>query len=308
MGRAATEGARLFKAKYWAVAVLAAAGVTWGAFTAPAMASQASIGVTTNTAGASGYYGADDGHTHYRFVQTHVQAEPTLNNLNGSNSSTNPGAVGVELCDPNSGFAAQTGLIDNNGTYEVLWAYGNLHTNLDPCVQSGLVQPTVSLANCPLGSSNTIGGVTCGAFNLGTIASGDHVYLGVYYSPGGKFFHRLSFGDCVQETGICRQSWSNLTTAQYFWEFGIGALTQSTTLTAPALNQLETFSSNDVTCYSCKSQVPIGEVQTVSGIGGLTEANFINSSSQVVMSPNGSLAPYPSKADTFTLSEGSTSA
>ena len=56
-------------------------------------------------------------------------------------------------------------------------------------------------------------------------------------------------------------------------------------------NEFETFSSDDVTCYSCGGPVAISTVAPVNsfGAGGLYEAQFSNSSSQVVLSPKDSL-------------------
>jgi hypothetical protein len=72
--------------------------------------------------GVAGYYGADDNHTHYRYVQTTVTATPQLIDLNGPLSSEiYPASVGDELCDPNTGQIAQISLGNINGVYEVAW-------------------------------------------------------------------------------------------------------------------------------------------------------------------------------------------
>ena len=75
-------------------------------------------------------------------------------------------------------------------------------------------------------------------------------------------------------------------------------MTNSVLLTAPADNVLEQFTNTQVTCYSCKSSTAIGNVKSVTGPGGLYEANFVNSSGQTEMSPNGSLTvPTPEPPD-----------
>jgi hypothetical protein len=305
----------------WALAAAASAVLLAGlAFTAPASASQSAIRIQNNTAsltgaGVSGYGFADDNQTHFRYTQTTVVATPQLVQLNGTLASTE-GSVGTELCDPNIGYAAQVGLLwDPNGaalgvgSYRVFWAIGHFASIAfaDPCSQAGFVKllnnsgPHSSLA-CP-----TL--FDCGSFNM-AISQGDSVQLAIWYAPGHHLYlHQVSFSaaDSNPVTGVARQAYSYGKYQLNFWEFGDGAVNNNAVLTAPALNPLDTFSNDVVTCYSCTVQAPLGNVQSVTGFGGLTEYNYVNSSAQTIMSPNGTLAPYPSAVKAFSLFNGSTS-
>ncbi len=243
--------------------------------------------------GVAGYYGADDNHTHYRFVQTTVTASPQLVDLNGPLSSEiYPATVGDELCDPNDGITAQISLgFGPNGKYDVAYIVGKYPKAADPCIQNNF-QTSGSIFRD--GSLLALNGIN----------PGDKVYLGIYYTPTGRHVHQLSFGACDETTGICRQAYTSSRFQLEFWEFGIGAFVPASVLTGGAVNHFETFSSSDVTCYSCSGAVPISSVSPVNsfGAGGLYEAQFANSSSQVVLSPNDTLS-----GDTFNMFNGSTS-
>ena len=242
--------------------------------------------------GVAGYYGADDNHTHYRFVQTTVTATPQLVDLNGPLSSElYPASVGDELCDPNDGITAQISLANIGGTYEVAYIVGKYPKAADPCIQNNF-QTSGNIFRS--GSLLALNGIN----------AGDKVYLGIYYTPSGRHQHQLSFGACDETTGICRQAYTSSRFQLEFWEFGIGAFVPASVLTGGAVNHFETFSSSDVTCYSCAGAVPISSVSPVNsfGAGGLYEAQFANSSSQVVLSPNDTLS-----GDTFNMYNGSTS-
>lgn len=287
---------------------LAAAGSAAILALAPALAaSAASIPLVSNSAGLAGFYGNDDNHTHYRYVQTVVTASQDLVNLNGNASQTGggnrQGGVGVELCDPNdfgqtgdlSGdFAAQIALSwvgpAATGHFEVRYNVGFFMPSADPCVQNGFTQFQFQNGQ-PLA--------------LTGINPGDVLSLAIYYTPGGHHFHQISFGVCDQTNDTCRQAYNTSPVAVNFWEFGIGGFADSVTLTGGPVNQSETFSDNDVTCYSCTHSVPINDVKPVNtlGVGGLTEAQYTNTTGQVELSPLDSLASNSS----FTLWEGSTS-
>jgi hypothetical protein len=251
------------------------------------------VSCTNNTTfGEAGYYGSDDNHTHYRFTETTVTASASLKNLNGltQTSPDNEGAVGTELCDPNTGDVAQIGLFWDYTTssYRVAYAEGTFSslTAEDPCIDDGFENPAIESADTLLGNF--------------TINQGDKVYVGVYYSPSRH--HYLEFGACDITQDVCRQAQVS-TGSQEYWEFGTGALTNNGTLTAPASNLLAAFTGSEVTTYSGKGPISISDVAGYNGLGGLTEAQFDNASSQVVMSPNDSLS-----GSTFSLFEGSTSA
>jgi hypothetical protein len=266
-----------------------------GSASAAALPSCASgLHCQNNTAGVAGYYGADDNHTHYRYVQTEVTATPQLVNLNGQGAGGKPGQVGVELCDPNTGFAAQLSLGFINGKLEARYRVGVFFTpNSDQCVENGFTNFNFADGQ-PLFNTST----------QNTISFGDQLTLAIYYTPGGRHFHQISFGVCDATAGVCRQAYNNSPVAVNFFEFGIGAFANNQALTAGAVNPLDTFSLDEVTCYSCKSMVPISTVAPVNptGTGGLTETRFVNSSSQVTMSPNDSLS-----GSTFSIWNGSTS-
>jgi len=243
--------------------------------------------------GVAGYYGADDNHTHYRFVQTTVTATPQLVDLNGpGGSEVAPATVGDELCDPNDGITAQISLGYWDGSYQIGYYVGKGADAKDPCIQDNLINGSINV------------------FRIGTLLGlnginpGDKVYLGIYYTPSGRHQHQLSFGACDETTGICRQAYTSSRFQLEFWETGVGAFVPGSLLTGGAVNEFETFSSTDVTCYSCAHSVPISSIAPVNsfGAGGLYEARFANSSDQVVMSPNDTLS-----GDTFDIFNGSTS-
>jgi hypothetical protein len=274
---------------------MALAGATAASAAVPLPSCATGVRCTNNgqgpSAGVAGYYGADDNHTHYRYVQTIVTATPQLVNLNGNYSLNHEGAVGVSLCDPTTGKAAQMslGYTVANG-YELRWGVGSFGPSnsfaSDPCVMTGFLHPF------PFKH-----GIFTG------INAGDQILLAVYYDPSGHFFHQISFGACDITQGVCRQVWSGTVLSQSFTEFGIGAFSAGNFIEAGAINPLDTFSSSDVTCYSCAGQVAISTVQPVNpfGAGGLYEAQFVNVGSQVQMSPLDSLS-----GSTFHMWSGST--
>lgn len=286
----------MLKAKTAALAASIIGGLALAA--APAHAASLpscanSINCTNNTAsGEAGYYGSDDNHTHYRFTETTITASASLRDLNGSTSAANTeGAVGTELCDPNTGYVAQIGLFWDvtTSSYQVAYSNGTFSslTAKDPCIDDGFQNASIESAATLLGNF--------------TISQGDKVYVGVYYSPGRH--HYLEFGACDITQDVCRQAQVTGVPSVAFWEFGTGALTNNSTLTAPAANLLGAFTNDEVTIYSGKAPIPVSDVTGYNGLGGLTEAQFDNASSQVVMSPDDSLS-----GSTFSLFEGSTSA
>ena len=253
--------------------------------------------VYTNTFshGLAGYYGADDLGTHYRYVQTIVTATPGLKNLNGFGPAdpNREGGVGVSLCDVSSGKAAQVSLQYTvaNG-YELKWAVGSFGPSgsfaKDPCIQTGFLHPQF------FHGFGTIKGVN----------PGDKILLAIYYStPNGPLFHQFSFGAIDITQGIVRQAWSGGKFNLSLTEFGIGAFSAHNFIQGGAINPLDTFAANAVTCYSCPGAVPITSVQPVNPFlaGGLYEAQFTNTSGQVQMSPLDSLTPT-----SFNMWSGST--
>jgi hypothetical protein len=253
----------------------------------------ASPGSIFENGGTAGYYGADDNHTHYRFVQTTVTASPQLIDVNGPLSSeAYPATVGAELCDPNDGITAQISLGYYEGAFQVAWIVGKGAAADDPCIQDNFLNGTATIFR----AGNLL--------SLPGVAEGDQVYLGIYYTPGGHHEHQLSFGACDITSGQCRQAYTSSRYSLNFWEFGIGTFAPLSVLTGGAVNKFETFGYDQVTCYSCAHAVNISTVQPVNpfGVGGLYEAEFSNSSDQVVMSPNDTLS-----GATFNMYNGSTS-
>jgi hypothetical protein len=253
----------------------------------------ATPGSITEPGGVAGYYGADDNHTHFRFAQTTVSANPQLIDLNGPLSSEiYPATTGVDLCDPNDGITAQISLGYWDNEFQVGYYVGKGAPASDPCTQDNLVAHQINI------------------FKVGTLLGlvginpGDKVYLGIYYTPSGKHQHQLSFGACDETTGVCRQAYTSSRFQLEFWEFGVGTFLPVSVLTGGADNEFETFTATDVTCYSCAHMVPISSVAPVNsfGAGGLYESQTANSSSQVVLSPKDSLS-----GDTFSEWNGSTS-
>src|SRR6185437_11044268 len=95
--------------KVLALAVAGTATLGLGiAAASTAHADPAGVGVVQNPAGEAGYFANDNGQTRFRDVRAQLNVTNQIKNLNGSN--TNLGGVGVELCDPNTGYSAQLGV------------------------------------------------------------------------------------------------------------------------------------------------------------------------------------------------------
>jgi len=302
-----------------AAAAIAALGIGGAAFAANANAGtiplinimQGTPGGGNSVSGVSGYYGADDAHTHYRYVETIVTASASLNNLNGFATSA-IGAAGTELCDENTGHAAQIGLYNAGGKYGVAWAYGTLGANVsggwgifdDACTEAGLLAPLT--ATGPIPTTGVTGGVLLNSI-ASPIHTGDQILLTIYYNPRGHFgFHSLQFG--VTDLSQVNEHRSHTLTipAESFTEFGIGILSNASAITAPANNLVDTFTNDKVNFYSSTvNAYPITSQKAFYGYGGLSQVEYINNSSQVLISPNSTLVGSPSTAS-FSVSEGST--
>jgi hypothetical protein len=260
-------------------------GLTVGvvALGAPAAsADPAGVGVVQNHQGEAGYFVNDNGATRIRDAQSTLTVTPQIKNLNGL--SPNDGALGNELCDPNSGFAVQLGVLWDSSVpgFEVEYGYGTLAPNSDPCVQSGLITGINSHIHF---------------MNAPAIAQGDVIHLDLYFN---RFYRFVKFSFCDTTQDFCRQA-SVHTGWQNFYEAGIGAVTNAPVLTAPAANFLDSFSGTSFNFYS--SNTAFNSIY-VPAHWELKRADFINGSSQVVMSSNGSLN---NAGTAFTMFEGSTS-
>ena len=256
-------------------------------------------GSSGQNGGIAGYYGADDGATQYRWVQTVVNATPQLVDLNGIGGGQ--ATTGVELCDPNSGVAIKLslGFYDPANAYRIAFLIGRFPTGHqpgalpDPCIQSNFQTS---------GNIFHIGTL----LGLYTINPGDQIFMSISYRNGPHHSHSVLFTACDQQNGACRQATRDVRSLSLY-EFGIGTFQPASVLTAGAVNQFQHFSSSYIACYSCAAPVHISQVQSVGpfGIGGLWEAQFANSSSQVVMSPKDTLG-QPT-GGSFSLFNGSTS-
>jgi hypothetical protein len=254
------------------------------------------IGTIFQGGGVGGYTGLEDGHTHYRWVQTVVNASPQLVDLNGPASLIFPATTGIQLCDPNNGLAIKMslGFVNTLGQYRVAFLIGRFPTNTaDPCIQS----------NFHTSGSIFRFGTLLQNFNIGT---GDQVFMSISYTNPNGPTHQLIFNACDQQNLACRHA-TLRTRALDLTEFGIGTFTPANVLTGGAVNLFQHFSSSYIACYSCAAPVHISTVQSLGpfGNGGLWEAQFANSSSQVTMSPNDTLG-QPT-GGSFSMFNGSTS-
>jgi hypothetical protein len=253
----------------------------------PASATVPTIAKVNNTAvGEAGYYINDNGSTRIRDVQASTVITSQMEDLNGSAS---PGGVGVELCNDNTGYAAQVGLEYDATTSSFVAEYnytnnpGYDSTNLgatsgsdpDPCVEGGLL-------NGGLGQSfnnflNASPDTAAGAIHIG-----DTVHFEIYYSPNGRHDHSLSFkiSDVTQD--ITRVQTVQIP-AQEFYEAGIGVVSQANDLTGGAVNLINTFTGAFFNWYGNHGAPPVGIDSTH---WDLEMADFVNASSQVTLTPS----------------------
>jgi len=260
-----------------------------------------SINCASNLAGAAGYNGADDSHTHYRYVSTETTAAPGLINLNGGNAvdGSQAGTTGVTLCDENTGQVAQLALgyftLAPATTPAYHLAYGVGHYQLgaaEPCVQSA------GLAKINIFRSGFL-------LNFTGINGGDKLVLSIAYTGGRHPSIKFGVFDLTSPSGGVFRSATLNTRPKSFTEFGIGATSRNTQLTAviPGLG-VAAFLGNQVACYSCGSNVPITSVSPVNpfNTGGLYESQLVNISGDPIMSPLDSLAV---STDAFGIQNGS---
>jgi hypothetical protein len=254
--------------------------------------------VNNNTVGEAGYYVNDNGGTRIRDVQATTIVVNTLEDLNGSNNTV-PGGAGVELCNDNTGWAAQLGLEWDSGTSSFVVEYnytGNPSyggtgdtltttstTDPDPCAEGGLLN-----AGDGEHFNNTF-----------TPKLGDTIHFEIYYDPNGKNKHELAFKEQDLTQNITRVQTVNVK-AQDLFEAGVGIVSNANDLTGGAVNLLNTFTGTSFNYYS--SHVAIGSI--LSTHWDLEMADFVNGSNQVTLSPG----PLNTAGTSFTELEGSTSA
>ncbi len=295
-----------------AVSVLLSGAGFLAAGTAQAAPSVAKISNGPTGPGEAGYFTNDNGQTRFRDVQFTTTVTNTLENLNGSGA---PGGIGGELCDENTGFAAQIGLewpaccnpvVEYNYTgnpgYDAVGG-GYLTASFgqadqDPCVEGGLI-------NAGAGEmfANGI-----------TVKQGDVVHFEIYYDPQGHWayspatgwawLHQVKFLVSDLTQGLTRVQYVKVP-SQNFHEAGIGIVSMANVLTGGAVNLVNTFSGAFFNWYNNgygARWAPQGIVQP--SHWDLEYANFVNASNQVTITPSALSAD----AKSFTMLEGSTSA
>jgi hypothetical protein len=255
--------------------VFAAAGAT------VAHANPAGVGIVQNTKGEAGYFAKDNGQTRFRYVQAQLGVTNQIKNLDGS--GTNLGGAGVELCDPNTGYSVQLGVQWTGTRFQVSYGHGILGdlSGSDPCIMSGLVSGPTPLAPIALNP-----------------VAGDQLTFNIFYDP---HTHWITVNSCdVTQDNTCRQAHFN-DGFKNLYEFGVGAVSNGPTLTAPASNFLVNFSNLAANYYSATHG---WNSIFVPAHWNLRQADWVNGSSQVIMSSNQSL---DAGGHTFNLFNGSTS-
>jgi hypothetical protein len=272
------------------IALAAASVIVTGIAEAAVVPSSAvsAIGVTQNTAGEAGYYVNDFGNYHIRDAHARFTVTAAMKILPTAGPTAIVSATGTELCDPNTGDAAQTGLLWTDSGFEVGAQSGtlaSLPTPQDPCVQDGVLSPSPDHDLLGAGTGNPV-------------IVGDVITVDTYYNPtpGSHGRHVLQYTACDLTTDVCRQAFDSVH-ARNFFEAGIGVENApATSLTAPALNPLVAFTSATFNNYngSAKNSLASGGWQ-------LKEAETVNGASQVT------LLPSAIAGTTFRIAEGSAS-
>jgi len=297
-----------------AVAALTLIGGVAGAGATTAWAVPTIAKVSNTAIGEAGYYINDNGETRIRDVQATTVVTSTMENLNGTGAGTaggppqKPGGVGTELCNDNTGYAAQAGLewVDAAGStpghfvleynYTGNPGYGGPGDVLtatstsdpDPCAEGGLL-------------NNGTGELFLNDF---TPQVGDVLHFEIYYDPKGKFFHSLKFLVQDQTQDLTRVQTADIP-AENFYEAGIGVVTQAANLTGGAVNLINTFTGAFFNWYKNgygSKYAPVGILQP--SHWDLEMADFVNGSNQVTLTPSN----LTGVNNSFAMLEGSTSA
>lgn len=247
-----------------------------------------------NGPGEAGYFANDNGGTRFRDIQFNTVAVNTIQDLNGTGVQ---GGLGGELCNDNSGWAAQIGIewdtahqpvVEYNYTGSlgpnspILTADPN-QSDRDPCVEGGLLNNGV--------------GIPLTKF---TVHENDALHFEIYYNPKGHFgFHQLKF--------LVKDITQNITEvktvsvpAQDLYEFGVGVVSRAPMVTGGAINLIDSFTGTAANYYSSHSW--IGSI--LSSHWDLQEADFVNLSHQPTITPNNTL---DGSGSSFSVLEGSTS-
>jgi hypothetical protein len=311
---------------------LAAAATAAIAISAAGTADAAILPPVQNQTGEAGYYVQHWDNWHIRDAHATFKITAAMEALN--HDATFPGAVGVELCDPDNGYTAQLGVTFIGNQFEILAAHGNLDTTStgqDPCVQNGVIVTqdsnagtAVQLAGAVTYKSNNsaIWSAPASPVNIGAatgdpvtwvvpnnrnqpsaeqagLTVGDTVTLDLYYNPTsshGK--NSLQFTtDVSSATGAFlgeNQYTDSKVKPQQFFEAAIGADNNG----APTLTAPATLplvSFTDATFTNYTKSA----VNKLNGGWGLTEAQTVNGASQVTMTPTTAVG------NTFSIFEGS---
>lgn len=303
-----------------AVAVgLAALGV---AATANAASAVINPNPTLNPVGEAGYV-VNNTNWHIRFATTTFTVTAAMKDLNSSALPTGGskgivgGGVGTELCDNNTGAAAQVGLVYDAGAYDpsdtsaqatgfqLAAQFGYLEANPfniggggigngDPCINGGLLaqsgMPGFGYMKHPV------------YFHLNgiTINPGDVVQVSAYYSPA-KLFRTVKFAVCDKTQDVCNQFTTGFIGWQTFFEAATGVVNDNNPgLVAPAQLPLVSFTKSSFTDYA-------GQGGSLNGGWDLKEVESVNAASQVVLQPSAlPVTKNWSPLDTmFSISEGS---
>lgn len=299
-----------------AAAAVTVIAVSWtGLAAGSASASAPAIAKVSNGPagpGEAGYYVNDNGQTRIRDVQATTVVTGTMENLNGLSDA--PGGLGVELCNDNTGVAAQLGIEWTGAKFVVEYNYtGNpgfggagdvlaaspAQPDLDPCVEGGLLN----------------GGTGQHFGNEITPKTGDTVHFEIYYDPHGHWaqssaepftwtwVHQVKFLVSDPTQGLTRVQTVEIPSVN-FYEAGIGVISQQTGLAGGAINLIGTFTGAYFNWYgNCYGAAcaPHGIVQP--SHWDLELADFINGSNQVTLTPS----QLSAGNTTFSELEGSTS-
>ena len=308
----------LLKAGFVAIAAAAAfaAAPTMSALAAPPIPM---INNGTPGPGEGGYFVNDNGGTRIRDVQFTTVVTAQMENLTGIGGA--PGGAGGELCNDNTGWAAQVGLVWNGSAFLVEYNYvgdtthfiggvnapgpatqllqaSPLQDDQDPCVEGGLLND----GSGHLGQVfNNFLNKSTDTTSINSIHIGDVLSFEIYYNPKGHFgFHNLTFKVHDISRNITRVQTVNVP-AQNFYEAGVGVVSMNTGLTGGAVNLINTFTGASFNYYS--SRHGFGSIN-VPAHWDLEEADFVNGSNQVTLTPG----PLNSAGNSFSMLEGSTSA
>jgi hypothetical protein len=285
-----------------------------------------------NTTGEAGYFVQHYQNWHIRDSHATFKVTAAMEALN--HDATFPGAVGVELCDPDTGYAAQLGVTFLGNQFEVLAAHGNLDasaTGNDPCVQNGVIVTEDHLGDAAVqlagsvdfkSSNNPIWSAPASPVNIGVaggdpvtwvvpnnrnqpsaeqvpVAVGDTVTLDLYYNPVTSHGRNsLQFTTDVYNSGGTflgeNQFIDGHVHPQNFFEAAIGADNNG----APALTAPADLPLADFTTATFTNYNK-SAVDKLNGGWGLTQAVTVNGASQVTMTPTGAVG------NAFSILEGS---